>query len=71
MEFVYLSILAGISGFLCDRDIHGNLHIAEGAFGVSVKNDNACNIWHDDCHTCVSACCEYNSSKEHCYLHGG
>ena len=71
MKFAYLSILAGVSGLLSNRDIHGNLYIAEGAFGANVKNNDECDTWHDDCHTCVSAGCEYNPSNEHCYLPGG
>ena len=68
MKFVYLLILAEVFGqLLSNRDIQSNIYIAEGAFGSNVKSDDACDTWHKDCHTCVSAGCEYNSANQHCY----
>ena len=71
MKFVYLFILANVSALLSNRDIYSNLYIDEGVFGSNVKNYDACDTWHKDCHTCVSAGCEYNSVNQHCYLPGG
>ena len=70
MKFAYL-LFSAVSAYLKNVDIHGELYITPGAFGDDIKNRHSCDTWHGECHKCVSAGCEYDSSSSECHLYGG